>query len=146
MTQVLSCENGAKGWQNKWKSLIVITLFSVTVLLNLAIVLIMFTDVQIQKRQTSRTKSKSSSWSSSNHGKGKSTPSLITQDVSSTHASSSKKCKADSHFDGDIDSPLTRKDILVIAKAVTMPGKSIHQSPDDLDTVEQPDELDNLVL
>ena len=49
MTRVLSCEKGAKGWQNKWKFLIVITLFSVTVLLNLAIALIMFTDVQIQE-------------------------------------------------------------------------------------------------
>ena len=106
----------------------------------------MFTDVQIQKRKTTRMKSKSSSWSSSNHGRGKSTPSLITQDVSSTHASSSKKHKVDSHFDGDIDIPLTRKDILVIAKTVTMSGESIIQSPDDLDTVEQPGELDNLVL
>lgn len=106
MIQVISCEKGDKDWQNKWKSLIIITLFSVTVLLNLAIVLIMFTDVQIQKRQMLRTKSKSSSWSSNNRGKGKSTPSLITQNVSSTHASSSKKRKVDSHFDGDIDSPL----------------------------------------
>ena len=39
-----------------------------------------------------------------------------------------------------------KEDILVIAKAVTMLGESVHQSPDDLDTVEQPGELDNLVL
>ena len=109
----------------------------------------MSTNVRVQTRQASRGKSKSSSRSSSSRGKGKSTPSSsekTTQSVSSTRASSSKRRRVDGSSDGDVEAPLTRKDITVIVKAVmdAMPGASTHQPLDDVDTVEQPGELDDL--
>ena len=71
-------------------------------------------------------------------GKGKSTPASTvnaTQGASSTRASNTKKRRVDYHSDANIDTPLTRKDIPSIVKAVidTMPGTSTHQLPDDVD-------------
>ena len=65
---------------------------------------------------------------------------------SSTRASSSKRRRVDGSSDGNIDAPLTWKDIPVIVKAVmdAMPGVSTHQPLDDVDTVERPGELDDL--
>ena len=92
-------------------------------------------------------KSKSSSQLYSNCGKGKSTPAFsvnTTWGISSTRALNAKKHQVDSHTDGDLDAPLTRKDIPAIVKAVmdSMPGESTHQLSDEMDTVEQPGELD----
>ena len=109
----------------------------------------MSTNVQVQMRQVSRGKSKSSSWSSSSRGKGKSTPSFFKktmQRVSSTHTSSSKRRRVNGFSDGDVEAPLTRKDISVIVNAVmdAMPGASTHQPMEDMDTVERLGELDVL--
>ena len=70
--------------------------------------------------------------------------------VSSTRASSSKRRRVDCSSDGEVEASvealLTRKDIPVIFKAVmdAMLGAATHQPLDDVDTVEQLGELDNL--
>ena len=141
-------KKGAKDWLNKWKPLLNSIEFNVCCL-NLAIVLIMSSNVRVQTRQASRGKPKSSSRLSSSRGKGKSTPSSsgrTTRSVSSTRASSSKRRRVDGSSDGEVEAPLTRKDIPVIVKAVmdAMPGAATHQPLDDADTVERPGELDDL--
>ena len=90
---------------------------------------------RVQTRQALRVKSNSSRRSDSTCGMGASTPATTvnaTQGASSTHASNAKKRRVDSHFDADIDTPLTRKYILSIVKAVidAMPGASTHQLPE----------------
>ena len=113
----------------------------------------MSTNVRVQTRQASRGKSKSISWLSSSRGKGKSIPrssGRATRSVSSTRTSSTKRRRVNGSSDGKIEAsveaPLTRKDILVIVKAVmdAMPGAATHQPLDDVDTVERPGELDDL--
>ena len=71
--------------------------------------------------------------------------------VSSTCASSSKRRRVDSSYDGEVkasvEAPLTKKDILVIVKAVmdAMPGAATHQPLDNVDTVKRPGELHDLL-
>ena len=106
----------------------------------------------VQTRQASRGKSKSSSRLSS-RGKEKSPPSSsgrTAQSVSSTRTSSSKRRRIDSssgdEVEASVEASLTRKDIPAIVKAVmdAMPGAATHQPLDDVDTVEQLGELDDL--
>ena len=108
----------------------------------------MSSNVRVQTRQASRGKSKSSSQLSS-RGKGKSPPSSsgrTARSISSTCASSSKRQRVDGSSGGEVEAPLTRKDIPAIVKAVmdAMPGAATHQPLDDVDTVERPGELDDL--
>ena len=108
----------------------------------------MSSNVRVQTRQASRGKSKSSSRLSS-RGKRKSPPSSsgrTARSVSSTSASSSKRQRVDGSSGGEVEAPLTRKDIPAIVKAImdAMPGTATHQPLDDMDTVKRPGELDDL--